>query len=766
MRRKNLSEKFTHKRIWLLISFFFAIATLPTSFNLTPLLADKGPTWYGIDSSWAFTLNFAIFKNWVWGKDIVYTYGPLGFLATRIGYHIPALSFIIFDAFLVANFFIVFNDFLSKSKDKFLALLFIIFNILLIRIHTQVGVAWIILFFNCFWLNKAAEKFRFNLYIYIAILTTASFYLKLNTGLIGIVLFVSLLLFLNFLREITFKQTLSVLFLPFVFILALSFPFHVNLPGYLSGAGEHIKGYQEIMGLSSDVSGWTDGMTVIFGGMILLLIYYFIFLVKQKKYSNLLHISISAIYIFVLRKQAVIRSDEQHMMEFFAYAPLILLIQNRSFTSPGLQIRHLKISLLIALSCLLLKSSRITVSEVLLSIFQTPKNYVNSFRNRNSIDYFGQANKRYIPERILTAINHHTVDIFPWDIQYLLQNKLNYQPRPVLQSFSAYTPNLQKLNLEFYRQHPPEFIIYDYDAIDNRNQFNDECALSLFIIKNYQIADTFYSNERWRLLLKKKKQLSTVIYTRIKVEKINLNHNIKLPFNCSFVKVFVNHTSLGKLRNLLDKLPLVQLSYKAENGAWRSHRNSSELLKAGAFTGKFITDNYDFAQLFSEPESLKNITELVVNGDLRYFEPLVQIEYYKTNAFDIGESSTHSSQILNSIFEEKYFFNLNNEKVIAIWADPIQSKPMLLKKGKYKLTLKLKGTPAGNIFPHINLYINNKKIGEMPSASFYQNFEFNFEVKNTQKSMIKIQMDNDLSIPSSGEDRNAFFENITLSLEQ
>ena len=32
--------------------------------------------------------------------------------------------------------------------------------------------------------------------------------------------------------------------------------------------------------------------------------------------------------------------------------------------------------------------------------------------------------------------------------------------------------------------------------------------------------------------------------------------------------------------------------------------------------------------------------------------------------------------------------------------------------------------------------------------------------------MIKIQMDNDLSIPSSGEDRNAFFENITLSLEQ
>ncbi|MBX7204593.1 MAG: hypothetical protein K1X81_04165 [Bacteroidia bacterium] len=740
-----------------------AAATLTSSFAVAPLLADKGPTWYGIDCSWAFTFNIALLKNWIWGKDIVYTYGPLGFLATRIGYHIPSILLILFDAFLMTNFFIVFNEVLNKSKDKFLAVLFIICNILLIRIHTHVGVVWIILFFNCYWLNKAAEKFSFNIYLYLSFLITASFYLKLNTGLIGIILYIMLLLFLNFLREITFKQTLSVLFLPFVFILAVSFPLHVDLPGYLSGAGEHIKGYQAIMGLNCDVSGWNDGMSIIFGGVILLLIYYSIFLVKQKKYSGLLYISVSAIYIFVLRKQAVIRSDEQHMMEFFAYAPLVLLIQNRPFTSPHLQTRHLKISLLIALGCLLLKSSRISISEVMLSIVRTPKNYINSFRHRNSIDYFGQANKRHIPERVLKAINRNTVDIFPWDIQYLLQNRLNYQPRPVFQSFSAYTPYLQNLNLEFYRKHPPEFIIYDYDAIDSRYPFNDECLLNLFIIKNYEITDTFSSNERWRLLLKRKKKNSDVGYTKIKQEKIKLNKVIRLPDNCSFVKIFVKHTMKGMYRNLADKLPLLHLDYKKDNDEWISYRTSSELLEGGAFTGKIVLHNSDFASLFTESEILESISAIIVNGDSEYYESEAQIEYYTTDIFTIKNIYNSNHKTTDLVFDQKCYFNLDNKRVIALWGDPIESNPVFLKKGRYKLSVIQKGTPVTQIYPQLCVFINNKKTGDISSTSSYTNSDYEFEVDSDREIQVKIVMTNDLSVSATGEDRNTFFRNITIT---
>jgi hypothetical protein len=38
----------------------------------------------GLDPSWRISLNMAIDKGLIFGKDIVFTYGPLGYLETRI----------------------------------------------------------------------------------------------------------------------------------------------------------------------------------------------------------------------------------------------------------------------------------------------------------------------------------------------------------------------------------------------------------------------------------------------------------------------------------------------------------------------------------------------------------------------------------------------------------------------------------------------------------------------------------------------------------
>ena len=100
---------------------------------------------------------------------------------------------------------------------------------------------------------------------------------------------------------------------------------------------------------------------------------------------------------------------------------------------------------------------------------------------------------------------------------------------------------------------------------------------------------------------------------------------------------------------------------------------------------------------------------------------------------------------------------LPDKHQIAIWSKAINSKPVPLKKGKYKITIAAMGTPAANIFPHLNIFINGKKIG-----SYFVNGTMNeksFDLDNAidTTATFKIEMDNDLQVPPN-QDRNTFVQ--------
>lgn len=63
-----------------------------------------------------------------------------------------------------------------------------------------------------------------------------------------------------------------------------------------------------------------------------------------------------------------------------------------------------------------------------------------------------------------------SADVIPWDISYLIANDLSYKPRPVPQSYTVYSRNLQDLNKRFFadRKKSPDWIIVDINDIDGR----------------------------------------------------------------------------------------------------------------------------------------------------------------------------------------------------------------------------------------------------------------------------------------------------------
>lgn len=57
----------------------------------------------GIDNSWRIALEMAYQKGLIFGKDIIYTYGPLGRLTQRISIETSNLQFFLFDVFCFGN---------------------------------------------------------------------------------------------------------------------------------------------------------------------------------------------------------------------------------------------------------------------------------------------------------------------------------------------------------------------------------------------------------------------------------------------------------------------------------------------------------------------------------------------------------------------------------------------------------------------------------------------------------------------------------------
>jgi hypothetical protein len=102
---------------------------------------------------------------------------------------------------------------------------------------------------------------------------------------------------------------------------------------------------------------------------------------------------------------------------------------------------------------------------------------------------------------------------------------------------------------------------------------------------------------------------------------------------------------------------------------------------------------------------------------------------------------------------------LQEEKKLAIFGGSVHSKPFMLMKGNYDVSIEGNGTSALGEFAHLNIFANNRKI-----ASYYvtkQDSETTVRFTNESDAMttITIALDNDFYKPPA-EDRNAFIRRV------
>lgn len=755
-----MKKFFSENHLLILLAVFLSLHMLVVPFLVVPELVTTGPSWLGVDDSWAVTLNYALAKNWTWGKDIVYTYGPLGFLATRVGMGISKWIMLGFDLLMVVNFFCVCRDFLTKMPDRFLSVLLIIGVVILMRPLPFGGLVWLLLFFQLFWMYRAYLDPKPAYFLAAGGLAVLTFYIKLNGGLFGIPVFITFIGLLFVVRKITRNALLVSLGSTIGLLLVSAFLLHVYLPGYIRGAFYIIKGSNDVMYLE-ETHEWLEGnLELTFVAMMLFMVAASLLVLKSKDYVAAFLVACCAAFLFLLRKQSIVRNDLQHLEEFYRFAPLILLLLNLILAERVMK-GSLKMSFLMVLFLLLCYTGAHHFDFLFKERYGHVGQYAKEFGYNNEAHYTDQQGKRFIPMRVLEKIGSHTIDIFPWDIEYIIQNKLNYRPRPMFQSIMACTEQVQQLNLDAYMQQAPDFLIYDYDAIDNRYPFSEEGMMNLAIVQHYALADTFTSNERPRLLLHKQTDLVPLEIKESGREKFAMMQEIDTK-QADMIKAEINYSLKGKIRAAWYKPSPLRISLQRRNGQWLIYKTSPELLKAGLMVGKLIQSTQDFSDLITGNGYLEPVLKIKLDADSNYYDPEIAITFFKVKGFSETNVAENNNGIVRlAHFKSGDIAEIDHEKVLAIWGGEAATDALPREKGRYKLGILAKGTPVEKGFPELDVFVNGKKAGRFTAEKDYRVNEFSFTLDADSVSLSFV-MTNDYYNPATKEDRNAFIKTITL----
>lgn len=189
-----------------------------------------------------------------------------------------------------------------------------------------------------------------------------------------------------------------------------------------------------------------------------------------------------------------------------------------------------------------------------------------------------------------------SVDIYSYDQSLLIANNFTWSPRPVLQSYSAYTPQLAQLN----RDHlvgfgAPENVIFALQTIDDRLPALDDGLSWLALRNNYtlqQVVGPYAIFQRTlpprRATLSEQSVLSRSIF--------RLNESITLPASTDwlFAELKLRPTMLGRIVSIIFKLPEVHIEAQLDNGESVEYRIIAGAASAGFVLSPLVLNTKQF----------------------------------------------------------------------------------------------------------------------------------------------------------------------------
>ncbi len=587
----------------------------------------------GLDPSHYFAINYFVNQGIIFGRDVFWTYGPLGFLIRPmdVGNNLnQAILFQIGLWFILSGTFVYI---ILKRRVGLLPLgLFTVFFSFSRGIYSgaESTIASLVLLS----LVVAYLSTRWEIFFIIALLfTTLLWFIKADYAFLATSAVISYLLFLFCVdkRKISRASLLAAIFFPLLFVVSyLAYNNSLaDLMNYLRGFYELSLGY----GVAS-VKG--DPREVVLA--LFFFISYLSLLVLHYQSDKKIFFVAATFFLPLLFafKRGFVRHDT-HVRTFFALSFFVIALNLLflDFTKAKGQRRFF-----LPLSVL---SGIFLLAYAGFYSLHSPVDFVGPFslRSMRDILHISEARKHALemtqeylrvdrlPDELLHKIGGRSIGIFPWEAAYAAANKLDYAPFPVFQTYSAYTPYLDSLNAHYINdsRRAPHFILTEWKAIDGRHPLVDVPAMWLSMYRWYDVQD----GREGLLLFRRRERARFQQLSFIEAKEFSRGDTIPIPSsgNPIVVKIFLRHTVRGNLRKVLYKVPEVTIELFSGSQLQSAFRVIPDTLQDGIWINHLPLGLGEMRSLMEKGFIRRKIDKIKFSGDgLTYYQDRIRVEYY------------------------------------------------------------------------------------------------------------------------------------------
>jgi hypothetical protein len=584
-----------------------------------------------LDPSWRQGLGYAFKQHWQAGIDYVFTFGPLGYLSDPFAPYDSDLFYLvvswqIISGLCFALIFLLMASTLPRKIDKFIyfSLVVIVLSAFAYDARYHLGMVAITLLLISRWSVLNTQPLLRNLSI-------AAWLLFLATiSLTKFSYFILVIAAIFSVSAVVFWRTsrLAALIIPITFgamfigIWLMAGQSLTNLPAFFQTSLAITNGYSEAMAIGYNLTEikLAIGISLLIIGMTTVFTWSKPIQLERGVISGLILLD-----LFLVWKAGFVRHDS-HSIIFFSTTTvipfLISIDTGRTAVAQRIFYTLRYLTVVLALGGLLF---------VGLAIDYTPRIFIGHWNQRlvdnykmltrltqykQDQDNFVVASKQQhdLP-KIRAQVGNATVDTFSYEQGVLLLNGLNWQPRPVFQSYLAYTPSLLAINGNFFAQsRAPAFVIFKLLEIDSRFPMASDSEVLKILFRDYQPVLV----EKGYLLLQRAPRgqgrvtNGRVLWTHsVKLnEELAVNHQGESK-SSYLISIDLRQSWLGRLAKFLYRLPMVRLELETTEGEQLSYRIIPQMAQNSFLLNPLILDQNDVIKWYGQL-GLKRVAKLRV----------------------------------------------------------------------------------------------------------------------------------------------------------
>ena len=595
------------------LTIHLGIYALMLAVTVPRLVRSFSPTGDTLDTSWTWMLGYGLQHRLQWGKSIIFTYGPLGFLTDSYFYSdhflwglaatVRLASWFIFGL----GFAVILGRLAARKsfpRATVLGAIGWVIGASFLDLSTQSAVLGVLLL-----VLALAEEESAPVGVELAL---AGFLLALGALVKSTGLIVSLLALLVYpavwryagrgrnASNLPLFPLLS-FFVSFCALWVLSAQSLADLPAYFRGTWEIIRGYTPAMSIHGMRLQIVSALAILslFAGALIT------FRVGGRK-ARVAQCLLLGGVAFWAWKEGFTLQDPGYVRHPMIFYGTTLLIASAGTALLSIEnARYLK-SCVYGAYAIALLSSMLGYPPSSLSFARVLINYHDYFalvssQSRRAAEQRVQTaaiqRQFMLSDGLVNAVGHASMNVMPWSLMMAQGYGMRLVASPVIQTYSAYTSYLDHTNArQIWGGRSADKILYGYGTLGPRYPPFDEPATFRAMLTCYR---TEYAGNPYSVL-------GRVVCTPPAMHATDdpgegtLGTWIRVPLQASYVDINLRTTLIGDLKNILYKAPHIFISFGFSDG---SMAGPYQLIYSdandGLFIRYFIGSESDVMRLFS-----------------------------------------------------------------------------------------------------------------------------------------------------------------------